>query len=224
LASDKNGSTTKDITKSNEKLTPTDVLARDFFAKYLELKQIGISDDKLNQQELINNTLSKIVFEKPKTYTIDSIIINQDNSNEGVKKYANEIAYIFNTYSIDSRNEAVIAKDAIQRNDPNILKELDPMIESTKKIVDSILKTSVPGVLSINHLNLLNAMNAGLFINQSLRKSASDPVSGLQAINIYQDSLTNAQNAMIGIRDYVKNAGITYAVGEAGNLFTQKEE
>jgi hypothetical protein len=224
LISDKNGSTTtKDLTKSTEKLTPTDILARDFFARYMELKQIGISNDKLNQQELIENTLGKIVFEKPKLYTMDSIIISQDNSNANVKKYGNDIAYIFNTYATDPRNEAVITKDSIQRNDPNILKELDPIIESYKKITNAILKTSTPLVLSTNHLNLINAMNAGIFINESFRKSAVDPVSGLQAINIYQFSQQNLIDAMQGIANYVKNVGITYTAGEAGILFTPRE-
>lgn len=220
LAIDKTSSSTvKDITKKPEELTPFDILGRDFFARYMELRQMGNSADKLNQQDLINQTLRNVVLSKPKLYTSDEITVHADSSIPSIKQYGNNIAGIFKKYSINSRNEGVIARDAIQRDDSEILKELDPLIESYRNIVTAILKTPAPQTISAKHLDLLNGMNAALFVVQSFRKSGSDPIAGLQASSQYLPARQKILDAMNDIKIYLASLNITYSPSEPGNLF-----
>lgn len=209
----------KDITKTAKELEPIDVVSREFFARYMELRQIGLSSDQASQKELVEKTVNGIKFNTAKEYTSKEILVRADNSKDSIKKYGNDIALVFKTYAVQSRNEGVIAKDALQKKDPEILKELDPVIESYKNIVNGILKVESPQITSSMHLELLNGMNSALFVVQSLRKSGVDPIVGLQAASQYLPAGNKVLDAMKAIQSYLMYLGITYSASEPGVIF-----
>lgn len=223
IATDKSASSTlKDLTKNNEVLTPTDILARDFFARYMELKQLGTSKDPESQADLVKNALSNVVLEQPKLYTTnDKILTKADISKEAVKQYGNEIGNIFLKNRTGSRNEAIIARDALQKGDPELLKELDPIISSYQKMLNSFIKVVVPQSLLNAHLNLINSMNSALFIVTQLRKSGADPLSGVQATARYQATVKQMHDSLAAIRKGILDLGITYNTSEGGYIFTK---
>ncbi len=202
--------TTKDLTKSDtkEKLSQIDLVSRDFFARYMELRQIGSSKDKFSQEELVRSTASGIVLSSPTEYKISEIIVNEDSSKESVLKYSQEISNIFKKYAIQSRNEAVITKESFEKENPDILKEIDPIIQSYKNIINSLIKVSAPSSIKILHLELVNSINGGLFIAQSFRSSAVDGIKGLQAISSYQISEQRLFNSIKALQSYFKYIGI----------------
>ena len=222
LANDPASSTNiKDITNKPEKLTQIDMLGRDLFSRYMELKQAGISGDKGNQQDLAQEEVNKIILTQPKQYTLDEITVKSDSSIDSVKLYGDIVGGIFKKYTIHSRNEAVIAKDASDKNNPDILKELDPVISSYQNIVDNLVKTAVPQSMESLHLNLVNAMNTALFVSQSLRKSGVDPISGIQGVAQYQSAQTKLSSAFLAIRNYFLGINLKYPSTEAGFIFTK---
>ena len=200
--------TTKDITAQVEKIQPIDAISRDFFAKYMELRQIGANTDTQSQQELAQNTVNGIVLAKPAQYKIEEILTKSDSSNEGLKQYGQEIGVIFKKYAINSRDEGVIALEAGDKNDPTILKEIDPIIASYKNIINALLKVKAPKSIAILHLDLLNSMNGALFIAQAFRNSDTDPLKQVQAIAYYGEGMKNLYNSINAIKSYLSYSGI----------------
>ena len=202
-------SVTADLTKNPaEKLSPIDLVSRDFFARYMELRQIGISSDKANQEELAARTLGNIVLPQPNPYKINEIQTKTDDSKEAVEQYGSEIGAIFKTYGIKSRNEAVIAKEALEKDDMSLLKEIDPIIVSYKNIINALIKVEAPQAMATMHLDLVNGLNSALFLAQSFRNVESDPVAGLQATSYYQITEQSLGNALRAIKSYFTYLGI----------------
>jgi len=200
---------TSDVTtNATEKLEPIDIVSRDFFARYLELRQLGASKDKDSQEELAKTVAGNIVLSEPAKYVISEIQVKPDSGNAGVIKYGEEVSAIFKKYAINSRNEAVIAKESLEKEDTDILKEIDPSIKSYKNIINALIKVSVPQSMSLMHLDLVNAMNGSLFVAQSFRDSGANPVEGVQALSYYQVVEKNLYDAVTAIRSYFKYLGI----------------
>lgn len=208
--SDKKSVVTGDISKTNTntKLDPMDIVSREFFARYMELRQLGSSKDKASQLEIAQATAGNIVLSKPATYTEKEILVKQDQSIEAVRQYGLEVGNIFKKYLVKSRNEGVIVRDSIEQEDPEILKELDPVIASNKNIINSLVKLNVPASLTTIHLDLLNAMNGSLFVAQSFKDSGVSPVEGIQAIQYYTVVQKNLFDAVNALKSYLKYLGI----------------
>lgn len=202
-------SATTDLTATPpEKLSQIDLVSRDFFARYMELRQLGASKDKASQEELARTTAGNISLSKPADYSIDEILTKSDTSNAAVIQYGNEISAIFKKYAIQSRNEAVITKESLDKEDPEILKEIDPIILSYKNIINSLIKVAAPQSMATMHLDLVNAMNGSLFVAQSLRNSDADAIKGVQAVVYYQVVSQQLYNAFSAIKSYFKYLGI----------------
>ncbi len=208
--SDKKSVITGDVSKNvaKNKLDPMDIVSREFFARYMELRQLGSSKDKASQLELAQATAGNIVLSKPATYTEKEISIKQDQSIEAVRQYGLEVGNIFKKYLVKSRNEAVIVRDSIEQEDPEILKELDPVIASNKNIINSLVKLSVPASLTTIHLDILNSMNGSLFVAQSFKDSGVSPIEGIQAIQYYTVVQKNLFDAVNALKSYFKYLGI----------------
>ena len=223
LANETNASSSiQDLTKKAEKLTPADMLARDFFSRYMELRQLGAVDDKASQQDLIDNVLqNSIIIASSKVYNYKDIKINTNYTKEDLRAYGNEVGKIFKTYSVPSRNEAEIVKDAFDKGDMKILAELDPIIKSNRNTLNALIKISIPEPFSRTHINLINILSSVLFTNESFKKSENDPFAGIQAISLY---IKNYEDTIVIVNDissiFISN-GILYKPSEDGSIFTQ---
>ncbi len=205
---------TADLTNksSQEKLDPMDLVSREFFARYMELRQSGTSKDKQNQESLAQRTAGNIVLSQPGKYELKDIITKPENDVESIKQYGKDITLIFQKNAVSARNEAVITKEAFESEDFEILKEIDPSIESYKKIVNSLLKLRVPKAVETLHLDLINSMNGSLFVAKSFRNSGTNPVEGIQAIQYYPVIQRSFYDSINAIRSYFKYLGINEQV------------
>lgn len=221
---DKNSDVVTSKVSSTEELTSTDLLARNFFARYMELRQAGLSTNKQSQEELAEQVLkSGLVLATPKIYAPSNIKIKNDDSVESVKRYGNEVGTIFLTYSINSRNEAVIAKDSLEKENPEILKEIDPIITSYRNILNGLLKVEAPKAMSSMHLGLVNGMSSALFTAESFRKSGTDAMQGIQGTVLTLESSRLIFDSFREMKSYIASLGITYQTGEGGTFFTQNQ-
>lgn len=200
-----NTAATADLTKKpNEKLDPVDLISREFFARYMELKQTGSSKDKISQEQLAQRTAGNIVLSQPGKYELKDILTKNDNSKDAVRLYGQQITNIFNKNSVKTRNEAVIAKESFEEEDPEILNEIDISIDSYKKIINSLLLVSVPESISRLHLELINSMNGALFVAKSLRNSSLNPIEGAQGVQYYSVVQKSLYDSMTAIKSYFK--------------------
>ncbi|MEK7213556.1 MAG: thrombospondin type 3 repeat-containing protein [Patescibacteria group bacterium] len=214
---------TKDLTKTPEKLDQIDTVSREFFARYMELRQMGLSKDKTSQEDLALKTASGIVLPQSKVYKTSDILIKTDISKEVVKQYGNEVGIIFKKYSIKSRNEAVIAKDAMDKENPEILKEIDPIILSYKNILNNLLKVKAPQTMSQIHLDLVNSVSSLIFVAELLKKSGIDPIAGLQGTGGYLKAMEDFNSAFNAVKSYLTFLGITYTAQEGGIIFISNQ-
>lgn len=205
---------TADLTNKpiQEKLEPIDLISREFFARYMELRQTGTSKDKQSQESLAEKTAGNIVLSQPGRYELKDIITKPESDTDSIKQYGKDITNIFQTNAVKARNEAVIAKEAFETEDLELLKEIDPSIESYKKIVNGLLKLKVPKTIETLHLDLINSMNGSLFVAKSFRNSGVNPVEGVQAVQYYPVVQRNLYDAINAIKSYFKYLGINEQV------------
>lgn len=220
MANDISSSTkSNDLTKAKEKLTSTDLLGRDFFARYMELRQMGGANDKASQEELVGQVIKNgVTLVSPKLYSQIDIITSNDDSTEAIKKYGNDIGYVFKIFVSNSRNEMVIAKESIDKSNPEILKELDPLIKSYRNILNGLLKTSTPNSLIQTHVDLVNSISSLLFISENLKKINVDPLAGVQAVARYNATFQQLSSTLSAIKTKLNSLNIKYNNGEGGTF------
>ena len=221
IANDLSSSTKKiNSIKQNENLTQTDLFSRDFFTRYMELRQMGISNDKISQEDVASQVLKNgIMLSVPKTYKESDILINNNTDIESLRKYGNDAGQIFKTYVVKSRNEAIIVKDYTDKSDPKILEELDPIIKSYKNMLNGLLKVSAPTSLSNEHLNLINTMSSLVYIVEGLRKMDIDPLAGIQAVARYTETYQQFISVINNIKSKLSSTGIIYSNIDGGSFF-----
>ncbi len=215
-------SSVNDLTKKPAPLTPADLLARDFFARYMELKQTGDTADEASRQELINKVLQNgTLVATPKVYSHGDIKTKVDSSTESLKTYYNQLGTVVKTYSIQYRNEAIIAKEAFDKADMSILKELDPIIKNNKAQLDAFLKIVVPQTVVKTHLDLVNTMSSIVYMDEGFRNSANDPFAGIQSTSLVLKNNDSLVLILKSIQNTIFSNDITFTPSENGSLFTK---
>jgi gas vesicle protein len=192
-------------TQKNEKLAPIDFFARNFFARYMELKQAGVSNDKSSQEELALRVIKEgVVLTLPKEYLLKDISIVNDNSKEFVAKYIENVNEVFRNNQNRGKDESQIAKESLEKENPDLLKDIDPIIKTYKNVIASLVKVKVPSELSNNHLKMVNAMSGFLFVAESLRKTDKDALVALQGASRQLDAAKALGESLIYLRNYQK--------------------
>lgn len=214
--------TVKDLTKKTAPLSPSDLLARDFFARYMELQQTGDVNDTASQEELIARVLQNgSIVATPKVYSYTDIKVKDDSSKEAVRNYGNEVGMAFKNNSIKSRNEAVIAKEALDKGDAKILSEIDPILASNRKVLESLLKIQAPQSLARAHLEIVNVMSSVVFMDTNFKKAIGDPYALVQAIDLYIKNNERISVVFTEIKNVMVSSSILYSSIEGGSIFLQ---
>lgn len=216
---DKASDTAKDGTSART-LTPTEKIARDFFARYMELSQAGLAGDKASQQELIGQVLaSGIVVGKPRTYASTDVIVTADNTPEAIRTYGNSLGAIFKANMLGDKNEMLIAKESMEKEDPELLKQIDPIIASYKRILSSLLKVSAPSTLQDNHLIMINSFSTLLYSAESVRKVDVDALAGIQGTTVWLGAVENLNKAFNTLKASFKLHKVQFPSTEPGSFF-----
>lgn len=219
------GEGTKIVTSQEEyaNLNETEKFGRDIFAKYIELKQTGLADDPQSRAQFIEEIITSSAYtEIPTTYTSsDIIILNDVSANDAtiLRNYVNAVGGIFLANETKVRNEAIIVREALDADEPKILDELNPLIESYKKIISSLLKTPVPQRLGVNHIFMINTVSELLFISESFKNVFSNPIIALQGIGRYPSTVQNFTESGLVIKRSFDAANISFTPTEGGYFF-----
>jgi len=199
-------------------LTATDLLGRNFFEKYAELRQAGLTTDTA----AVGNASSDVISQslagvgEPKTYSLKDISVIADN-DAATRAYAENLMNILKSW-LPATNEAEIAMNAFDKSDMSILAQIDPIIAGYRSALNKLLGTPVTQDLAQDQVDLLNGISMQLWNAEALRKADSDPVSALAAINLEVKSLETVSTAIGDFQNYFARAGISFVPPASGSI------
>jgi len=196
-----------------ESLTATDILARNFMMKYMQIHQAGMDTD----QQTVSNAANQMIADSlssvqtPRSFGISDLHVIPNIDRTTLIAYANSISAILNSYIPDqNHNEATIATQALDQNNMALLKSIDPIVANYRQAAAALILVRVPQPLAQYHLNLLNGVAVALFNAKALRNLENDPLTGLAAIGMEITGLQAMSDAQDKIQSYLNAMGVPY--------------
>jgi hypothetical protein len=155
------------------------------------------------------------------TYTKNDIILANDNSAETIRKYGNDMAGIFITQGNKKSEESylLIAKRALEKNDPKELEKIDADISFYKNVIKDSLALAVPSSAVSVHLNIINSYAEMLTLIQGFQASFDNLPSAIAAYSRLEKSAIRFMNSYKDAADFFMEKEVTFALGEKGGLF-----
>lgn len=182
-------------------LTTTDILGRNFLAKYAQLHQAGLTTDDQTVSDLMSQAIldSTANLPEPKTYSSKDIVTIPNNTRS-ISDYRNIIDAVAKEYSA-REDEAAVATNAFEIEDMTTLSKIDPIIAQYKKLIGRLLATPVPVAFIQHHIELLNGMSAGLYSAQAFRHIDTDTLMGFAAVRVNAVSFAQINKALYDIKN-----------------------
>lgn len=205
--------------------TVTGQFAKEFFADYIALRQQGQELDEDSKNFLINNTINSLSNKLTSTrqYSISDILTSEDISSAAIKQYGNEMGAIIIEHSTDKDNdnegEVVILRRALENNDAEELKKLDPIILVYRNILRDMLNTIVPQNASSAHLSLVNGVVAIADTIEGMRATFYDPVVALSSAAVYHENVQKLFDGFQDLDKYFKEQNIVFDENDNGHIF-----
>ncbi|MDQ3076721.1 MAG: hypothetical protein M3Q63_01565 [bacterium] len=195
------------------------IAAREVFANYIAIKQSGKKLTPEMEAQIIQNSLSaaKFTTNGARVYSTSDIKITSDISTQALRNYAQAMgANIKNNRFKTEIDELLILSHAIDTRDAKDLADLDPIIDSYKKIIDGALKIPVPQPLASLHLDFINGFSSGMYADIQMKKVFDDAAVSLLALRQYNEASLAIVAAHRGIQNYYAEQSIVFSAGEDG--------
>ena len=183
--------TEESATNEEESLTQTDKLSRELFSAVVALNQVGEVDaaaaEKLTESiaEQIKNSVPK------KIYLASEINVTNDNSREAMERYVTDISNIYKKYPTPSKTTLDVLVEFVgdgETENPEALKDLEPIAAQTKNVIDEMIKMSVPGDLSSLHLEVVNGLQRLKENIEDIGLFEFDPIVAMGGISKYEEN------------------------------------
>lgn len=214
-------STTTDAGEEYERpKTVTGKFALTFFENLLRSKIYGAFGD--TPEEVIDESTQALVKEAQDVLFVEEdITIIESTDTSIIRSYGNHIAQIALSQKSQTQNEAIILQDALRYNEPERLKELEPIATAYVSMVKQMLDAPVPKKYVREHLNLLNSYNALREDVRGMQKIYDDPMYTFIRVKRYPDDALGMYNALSELFDalYLRD-GIEYEEGEPAKSLT----
>lgn len=170
-----------------------------------------------------NQSLTKEFTDTP--YVRQDINVGSDTSIGALRAYGNAVATvaISNAPPRGTENELTILNRALVRNDPDILKGLDPVIASYENMVKDMLRVSVPSTLVKEHLSLINVYQALLNDIRSFRTTFEDAMPSMVRFRRYQADVEALYLAISALYLKLDQAGIAWTDADMATKFISIE-
>jgi hypothetical protein len=148
-------------------------------------------------------------------FTEKDITQFETDDSEVLKAYGNQIANSITSHSANGDSEIFILQEYLRYNNPEKLKELDPIALSYTTMVKDLLSVEVPTTYTKQHLDLLNALNAVREDVRGMQKIEEDAMYALLRTKRYEDDVMGMGNAVKNLFNtlYLKE-GIRWQQGE----------
>lgn len=205
-------------------LTLTDKIAREAFTQYALLKQNGTQITPEIAQQVALNIISKQPLQEDiQKFTALHLTNVIPDSDDSIREYGNALWDIMLEHTpknVQLENEYVVLLTALQKENPDYLKKLDPIIEGYHNTVTALIAMPVPQSAVQKHLDFVNSMNVILARIEDMRAYYTDTVRGLEATTYYSVNVLAFQKTTKQLISYFSEKGIEYVEGESGYLLT----
>lgn len=198
-----------DLTKTNkstfDETLLTAQLSRDFMSQYLLLKRGGRDLTKEDIDNIVTNITSspQYIESSGPVYISKNLKITSQTDKDTVQKYKSEITAVLTKRTKEIKyNPITIVTTAITEKNELVLKQLDPIILTTKSTVTDLLNIEVPADAVGVHLDLLNGSSNILNDLEGMRVSFTDPIRSFVVLNQYSTHITNIQTALTKMSSY----------------------
>jgi hypothetical protein len=197
-----------------EPTTLTDKFARSFFEDYIRAKDTTAFQE--SQEAFLLTSIDAIEDDTQMAlYTRHDINATVD-SESAIREYGNRVSEIVTVHSVKNDNEANILARALDQNDPEILKQLEPTRDAYEKVLRDTLLVPTPHSLVDEQLDLVNTYQAILTDIIAMERAFTDPLYTLARMKRYEDDALGLLYAYINILKATDEAGIIYANDEPG--------
>ncbi len=212
-------------TTQTKNLSATDLFARDFFTKYLQLKKTGATLDDESAEQLVASIIGDSSFiSSIKTavtlYTTTDLEIMADSSAGSLRKYGNSAGKAILAYPPEGENELVIMRRALETQNAKELEKLTLIADSYAVLTETLVQMPVPKIAASMHLKLINGYNQLSKSLKGVQKIYIDPVGALASVGEYQRASEEIfETLREGAILFEKNA-VTFTQNEEGYVFT----
>ena len=181
---------------NQENLTETEKFSREFFSTVTALTQNGVMDQSTINQlgvalaERIQNSTQRKIF------LLSDIKIAVKDNLEALQIYGETLVSIQKKYQLNYTVMDVLQKFIIDENniDASVLSELDPIIEKTSKLIDALVKMTVPQSLATSHLSVINTLESLVENISDIKLYETDVIISLSGISQYEQNTTTLES------------------------------
>lgn len=178
-------------------LSKTDEFSRDLFATIATLTQSGEIDQETVDK--LSESLALKIAGTPvkKVFTEVDLRITDNNSLEAIKSYDKATTELSKKYQIKTGPVIILAEAILSGElDMDKLSKLDPLVEDGVRMIDELVKITVPSSLAKKHLNLANALQRTIENLDNIRKLEKDVIPALSAITQLENNNEGLEGAI----------------------------
>ena len=197
----------KAVSDSNQN-TLTAAYARKFLTDYMALKQQKGELTDLDKQNLVNSFMDNIEpLAVVDQYNASDIKITAD-TNDSVKKYAEEMKKVFIVEKHTTVNEPVAFESfmkAIKNKDEKETQKyidiLEYSVSNYEELVKRLISISTIKIFSKHYIEMINGLNNVEFAVKNMKLAPVDPVKAMMGKKLYDIELQRVSDAMSNIQN-----------------------
>ncbi|HEY4513302.1 MAG TPA: hypothetical protein VJH06_02200 [Candidatus Paceibacterota bacterium] len=193
---DKNG-------PEEENLTETDKFSRELFSTVAATTQNGAMNEET--AEKISSAIAEHIKNSPprKIYMVTDFKLTKSDLFKDTKDYADALGEIFKKYQANYSILDVLQKFIIDENnvDASALLEFNPLIDQTNRLIDGMVKVSVPPSFLSYHVDVVNALERVVENISDIKLYEDDVIVALGGISKYEANADLLEIAVKNLTD-----------------------
>ncbi len=205
--------------KSSAPLTATDSLGRNLFTQFMNLKQVGLTNDAQSLERaaatLVESSLD--ANSGPKPYSASDI---KSSSAVQMRDYLNAVGGIIqNRTPKITKSEITIFREALVNKDKNLIKQLDPAATAYKLMASDLLSLTVPPTMTGLHARLVSNITTLGYVIDTFRQAFTDPTASIKGLALFQPTFDETITLFQEYGAIVTKERLVYRTDEGGYFF-----
>lgn len=191
------------------------------------VRSASLTNDSLfSSSKLITDKVTELSRSNvDKSFTSNDIKFTDSDNQSAKRNYGNQIARIAINNAMDGKveNELLTLQRSLTRNDPDLLKNLDPIVDSYQGMIYDMTILPVPPSMTREHLSLLNVYQALLTDIKAFRNVYEDAIPAMLRFRRYLSDVQALQIALTNLYQKLDDEGIKWVEGEDAALLVKDE-
>ena len=150
-----------------------------------------------------------------------SIVVVSDNSREALKIYGNKLFGLIIVY-YPKVNEGAVMDAFLKKEDANILKDLQPNVDSLNLMLSEIYKVKVPSEAFELHKQALISLISARDIEVSLMKANSDSLSAMVAVKNLQAGSKKYTALLKEYKTFFDSKNVVFGAKDPGSIVNRQ--